>query len=88
MNKLITKDYFSHCKQCNSVTNMLYANSTCSYCMGSVPGAGYYEPCKICVPPNINWFYKETYGHINKSCKIHRSLTSDSDSNLSFSIFD
>ena len=76
MDVLITESYFTNCSKCKKQITRYYDNRICQSCLvgnrGSFPkGKGCYVPCKICVEPNIKWFYRALYGKIPKGCSQH-----------------
>ena len=79
-----TTDYFINCSHCNKKTKVGYVELgfdgiICCDCLvkgknGFPVGKGAYLPCTLCKPPNINWYYRETFGDIQYDCGLHNDL--------------
>ena len=79
MTELVTLDYKSPCKKCSTNTFFLYSHEQqliCQKCLaiaynGFPCGKGCLVACRICQPPEIRWFFQQTYGDIATSCWKH-----------------
>ena len=80
-----TSDYFINCSCCNKQTSYYYVDIgfegiRCGDCFSKftdgfpLMGKGVYMPCKLCKTPNINWYYRETFGDIQYDCGLHNDL--------------
>lgn len=73
---------FVNCTNCQKeidyyYTDLHYKGLVCVECLVKVhnnsfpKGKGCYLPCKLCTPPNINWYHEETFGKEKKDCGNH-----------------
>jgi hypothetical protein len=82
---MITADYSAICQKCHTPdVKILYLTLhnaqfiyVCVHCLvkdhhGSFPkGKGSLVPCKLCKPPVVRWYTRNTYGKIPRNCGNH-----------------
>lgn len=89
-----TEKPFVVCSNCNNDTNRYYfepgfKDKICKDCLiktnnGFPDGKGVFLPCHLCKEPNIFWYYKTTYGIIQKDCGGHFTDVDNMDLNNLF----
>lgn len=91
-----TKTPFVNCSNCQKqisryYTDLHFKGLVCGDCLtkahhGSFPkGKGCYLPCKLCTPPYIQWYHKETFGKAENDCGKHSDvIASDLDTDDNF----
>lgn len=93
--KSLEEFYKKKCEECGEMAygfhheigydTMICTKCLVSHCGGFPSGKGTYTACRKCKPPNINWYFEETYGDIKHGCHIHDP---DPDSDYSNNMFD